>query len=76
MAAESIKYVMLTGLLLLVMYWNNIEYKHSEVSGIDDKYEDLGKFSLEKKKCELSHFWSRPPPLKSVKLKNFFFLTH
>ena len=41
MAAESIKYVMLTGLLLLVMYWNNIEYNRSEVSGIDDKYEDL-----------------------------------
>ena len=28
-----------------------------------DSLDDLGKFSLEKKKkCELSHFWSRPPP--------------
>ena len=28
----------------------------------------LGKVSLEKKnKCEISHFWSGPPPLKSVK---------
>ena len=30
-------------------------------------------FEKNKKKCELSHFWS--PPLKSVKLKNFFFHT-
>ena len=30
-----------------------------------------------KKKCELSHFWSGPPPpLKSVKCKIFFFFTH
>ena len=35
----------------------------------------LGKVSFEKKKCELSHFWSGPPhpPLKSVKCKKFIF---
>ena len=29
--------------------------------------------SKKKKKCELSHFWSRPPPKKSVKLNKIFF---
>ena len=30
---------------------------------------------IRKRKCELSHFCFRPPPLKSVKLKKIFFHT-
>ena len=46
-------------LVIIVIYFMKKPNYHGRRNLTGDS---LGKFSLKKKKFELSHFWSRPPP--------------